>query len=201
MNANIQIIAKEGWFGAIVLGVLFLVCVFFEWEVLGVIFLLAFVLWLFMFRNPERIAKNQPKAFLSPVDGIVRHIDILEENVCVQIYTRFFDVGVVRAPSDILHASLKKVGGLTLCFADSDKKRMLNASFSLAWKDKQDFRLEFFPEFFSNSRIYADSNLASGERLGFMKKGLTKIYLPKSAELKVSIGDKVSACNSVIGEL
>lgn len=201
MNANIQIIAKEGWFGAIVLGVLFLVCVFFEWEVLGVIFLLAFVLWLFMFRNPERIAKNQPKAFHSPVDGIVRHIDILEENICVQIYTRFFDVGVVRAPSDILHASLKKKGGLTLCFADSDKKRMLNTSFSLAWKDKQDFYLEFFPEFFRNSGIYADSNLASGERLGFMKKGLTKIYLPKNAELKVSIGDKVSACNSVIGEL
>ena len=59
--------------------------------------------------------------------------------------------------------------------------------------------MEFFPEFFNTSHIYATSELGIGDRCGFMKIGLTKIYLPKTLELKASVGDKVYACESVIG--
>ncbi|MCI7484528.1 MAG: phosphatidylserine decarboxylase [Helicobacter sp.] len=196
MNANIQIIAKEGWFGGIVLGILFLAFAFLELEFLSFIFLVGFIFWLFIFRNPERIVKDQDSSFLSPVDGVIKNIDILEQSICVQIYTGILDVGVVRAPCDISHATLSKRGGVTLCCAKKDKKELLNETFALKWKN---FCLEFFPEFFTNSNIYADSNLVIGERCGYMKKGITKIYLPKDSELKIGIGDKVVSANSVIG--
>lgn len=200
MNANIQIIAKEGWLGASVWALVFLISAYFELGILTFIIFLGLVFWLYMFRNPERIEDLDSTSFAAPIDGIVKSIDILEDSVCVQIQTRCYDIGVIRAPRDIAQSKLTTKSGLNLFFANDEKKRLLNASFSLSWQDGSEvYRMEFFPEFFNTSHIYATSELGIGDRCGFMKIGLTKIYLPKTLELKASVGDKVYACESVIG--
>ncbi|HIV49253.1 phosphatidylserine decarboxylase [uncultured Helicobacter sp.] len=200
MNANIQIIAKEGWLGAGVWAFIFLVSAYLELGIFTFIVFLALVFWLYMFRNPERIEDLDPTSFAAPIDGVIKNIDILEDSVCVQIQTRCYDIGVIRAPRDILQSTLKCKNGLSLFFSSADKKRLLNASFSLSWQERgETYRMEFFPEFFNTSHIYTTSDLAMGDRCGYMKIGLTKIYLPKTLEIKANVGDKVYACESVIG--
>lgn len=200
MNANIQIIAKEGWLGAGVWALVFLLSAYLELGILTFIIFLGLVFWLYMFRNPERIEDLDSMSFAAPIDGIIRHIDILEDSICVQIQTRCYDIGVIRAPRDILQSTLMCKNGLNLYFSNEEKKHLLNASFSLSWQEQgATYRMEFFPEFFNTSHIYATTNLAIGDRCGYMKIGLTKIYLPKTFELKANIGDKVYACESVIG--
>lgn len=200
MNANIQIIAKEGWLGASVWALVFLVSAYFELGIFTFIVFLGLAFWLYMFRNPERIEDLDPTSFAAPIDGVIKNIDILEDSVCVQIQTRCYDIGVIRAPRDIPQSTLEGKNGLSLFFASDEKKRLLNASFGLSWQDcGETYHMEFFPEFFNTSHIYAASDLAIGDRCGYMKIGLTKIYLPKTLELKVSVGDRVYACESVIG--
>ena len=131
MNANIQIIAKEGWLGASVWALVFLISAYFELGILTFIIFLGLVFWLYMFRNPERIEDLDSTSFAAPIDGIVKSIDILEDSVCVQIQTRCYDIGVIRAPRDIAQSKLTTKSGLNLFFANDEKKRLLNTSFSL----------------------------------------------------------------------
>ena len=200
MNANIQIIAKEGWFGAIVWAIIFLISAYLDLGFITFVMLLGLAFWLYMFRNPERIADVDSTSFAAPIDGVVKNIDILEDSVCVEIQTRCYDIGVIRAPMDILSANLQCKNGLNLYFSNNDKKHMLNASFSLSWQERNDtYRIDFFPQLLDTSRIYATSNLAVGDRCGYMKIGFTKIYLPKIFNIKVSVGDKVYGYESIIG--
>ena len=88
MNANIQIIAKEGWFGAIVWAIIFLISAYLDLGFITFVMLLGLAFWLYMFRNPERIADVDSTSFAAPIDGVVKNIDILEDSVCVEIQTR-----------------------------------------------------------------------------------------------------------------
>lgn len=200
MNTNIHIIARQGWIGAVVLGVLFLLGVYVGCEIGSFIFFVALIVWLFMFRNPERIGKFDDGQFVAPIDGIIRDVEIQENALCLNIQVRFFDVGAIRAPLDILEGEVSVKNGLTLFLNNKAKKSLLNKHFSLKFSTKsEEYVMEFFPELFSDCGIYTHSNLSVGDRCGFMKMGVVKIYLPKKYELKVGIGDKITAFESVLG--
>ncbi len=84
-----QIIAKQGWVGALVLLVAFVLTLWLDWNVCAFVLCVMLVLWLAMFRNPERIPNaSESNVFVSPVDGIVRDIDANEERISILIETR-----------------------------------------------------------------------------------------------------------------
>lgn len=204
MKTTTQILARHGWSGSILLLILFIISVYFDWDVLGFIFFVGLVLWLFMFRNPERIPLNENYAFVSPVDGIVRDIQRIDSNLVISIETRFFDVGVIRSPYDILEASHGEKKGLAISFGSKIHKSLLNAMMWFENNEYFTFRIEFYPVFFANSNIFVSSRLGLGDRIGYMKAGISKIIIPQDAknaeiELKINIGDRIYASQSVIG--
>lgn len=204
-----QIIAKQGWAGALILLVIFVLCMWFEWDTCAFISFVLLALWLAMFRNPERIPQNdENNVFVSPVDGIVREISSDENNIHILIETSFLDVGVVRAPCDIVEGKCDEKKGLSLSFCSKDKRKQLNATMLFQSIQDRAFFMEFYPVFFSSQHIFATSRLDIGERMGFMKMGMTRIIFPisskkgvdsESIELKINIGDRVRASQSVIG--
>ena len=202
-----QIIAKQGWIGTGVLLALFLISTLFDWTLCGFVSLVCLILWVAMFRNPERIPQtHENNAFVSPVDGIVRDIYSTNNEVHIKIETSFLDVGVIRAPCDVFEGKISQKKGLSLTCCNKQKQAQLNAT--MRFENKQDcvFSMEFFPIFFSSHELFAYSHLELGERIGFMKAGMTQITIPQDSknsfneiELKVSIGDRVSASQSVLG--
>ncbi|MGX2984420.1 phosphatidylserine decarboxylase [Helicobacter sp. 23-1048] len=200
MNTNIHIIARQGWIGAVVLGVLFLLGVYVGCEIGSFVLFVALVVWLFIFRNPERIGRFDEGQFVAPIDGIVRDVEVQDNATCLTIQVRFFDVGAIRAPLDITNGKISTKNGLTLFLNAKAKKSLLNKYFALSFGTKsEEYKMEFFPELFSDCGIFAHSNLSVGDRCGFMKMGVVKIYLPKKYELKVGISDTITAFESVLG--
>ena len=67
MTTTTQFIAKQGWLGAIALFVAFILSIWFDWNVCAFVLFVALVLWLVMFRNPERIPHiDENNVFVSP---------------------------------------------------------------------------------------------------------------------------------------
>lgn len=204
-----QIIAKQGWSGALVLFIAFLLTAWLDWNVCAFVLFVLFVLWLVMFRNPERIpTTDESNVFVSPVDGIVRDITSSEGQVSILIETRFIDVGVIRAPCDIIEGKCSEKKGLNLACCSKEKCNELNAMMRFESVQDRAFCIEFYPILFSSQELFASSNLDIGERMGFMKAGMTHIMIPQKKkkgadsaemELKIGIGDRVKALQSVIG--
>ncbi|TLD96939.1 phosphatidylserine decarboxylase [Helicobacter jaachi] len=205
MTTTTQIIAKQGWIGAGILLAAFLLSVCFEWSVCGFVSFIALIVWLVIFRNPERIPNNdEHNAFVAPVDGIIRNIESNSEQISILIETRLIDVGVIRAPCDIVEGSASEKKGLSLNFCSRDKRKVLNGTMSFKNLADKPFSMDFYPVFFASNHLFAHSNLSIGERMGFMKLGMTKIIIPTDKahaefELKVRIGDRIKALQSIIG--
>ena len=205
MITTTQIIARQGWFGAGLLGVGLVASLALGFGTGILLFFIALLLWLYMFRNPERLSNSiEPNAFVAPIDGIVRDIISSKNQITILVETRFFDVGVIRAPYEIAQGSVSYTHGLSLSCAHKAKQDALNASMRFESVAGREFRLEFAPVIFSSHTIFTHSNLGVGERMGFMKAGMTRIVVPWDSkkgelELKVSIGDKLCALQSVIG--
>lgn len=212
MATTTQIIAKQGWVGAFVLLIAFLLTAWLGWSICAFVLFVGLFLWLVMFRNPERIPNiDENNAFVSPVDGIIRDIASGDGQVSILIETRFIDVGVIRAPCDIVEGKCSAKKGLSLACCSKNKRNELNATMHFESLQDRTFSIDFYPIFFSSQELFVSSNLDIGERIGFMKAGMTRINIPqipqkrgKSAdsaeiELKVSVGDRVKALQSVIG--
>lgn len=104
-----QIIAKQGWIGTGVLLALFLISALFDWTLCGFVSLVFLILWVAMFRNPERIPQtHENNAFVSPVDGIVRDVYSTNNEVHIKIETSFLDVGIIRAPCDVFEGKISQ---------------------------------------------------------------------------------------------
>lgn len=208
MATTTQIIARQGYKGAIILFIGFALCLWAELDICAFVLFVGLVLWLFAFRNPEKIPANiAPNAFVSPVDGIVREICMIDSALHIVIETRALDVGIIRAPCDVLKADISYKHGLTLSLANKATKKALNATMSFKCVDDNAFELVFYPICFGSHSLFASENLHIGERIGFMKMGQTRIIIPQSTkksknaelELKISIGDKLSSLHSIIG--
>lgn len=199
-----QIIAKQGWLGAIIFGVIFALCIWLEAGVCAFVVFVGLLVWLYAFRNPERIPHDsQNNAFYAPIDGIVRDINIVDSKVRISIETSFLDVGIIRAPMEILKGKIVQIQGLTLC-KRSAQSEILNARMSFYNLHGLRFEMEFVPRILGSHGLFAAENLSCGERIGFMKMGMSSIVISQEKgdseiEIAVNIGDRVHALHSVIG--
>ena len=166
--------------GAIALFVAFILSIWFDWNVCAFVLFVALVLWLVMFRNPERIPHiDENNVFVSPVDGIVRDMSYSNDEMSILIETRFIDVGIIRAPCDIVEGQYSEKKGLSLTCCAKAKCKELNATMRFESLKERAFYMEFYPIFFSSHHLFAQNNLSIGERIGFMKAGMTRIVIPQ----------------------
>ena len=211
MNYPHPIIAREGWpFLAIALILALgatVWCAF--WSIpLWIIFV--FVLQ--FFRDPGREVPQQAGAVLSPCDGRVIKVERRQdpygqrEAILISVFMNVFNVHSNRSPMD---GTIQKVQYFPGKFvnADLDKASTENERNAIVLKSTEGQIVTFVQVAGLIARrilcyVKEGDNLTRGQRYGFIRFGSrVDVYLPLTANVKVSIGDKVSATTTILAQL
>lgn len=164
------------------------------------------------FRDPPRTAPIQPNVVLSAADGKVIVVEVARDEYLqrdalkISVFMNVFNVHSNRSPVDgrvegrWYHPG--KFFNATLDKASADNER--NALW-IKTKDGQDITCVQIAGFIARRILcYVDvgDELHRGQRFGFIRFGSrVDIYLPLTANAKVSVGDKVSAGETIVAEL
>lgn len=174
---------------------------------------LPLIVTLFMalfFRDPDRTIPEDKGVFVSPADGKVILInDIYEkdylraESKKISIFMSIFNVHVNRAPCEGNVGLVKHSPGKFLV-AHKDAASIENENTVMVLEGKDGKILVRQVAGLVARRIVckvkAGDVLRRGERYGMIKFGSRlDVYLPKKTEIKVRLGDKVKAGETVIG--
>jgi len=205
------IIAREGWpfvgiaFAAAVLVSFFSV----PWSIplwLIALFVLQF------FRDPGRVVPQKPGVVLSPADGRIVVVEKTRdpyadrEALKISVFMNVFNVHSNRAPVDGKIEQVRYFPG-KFVNADLDKASVENErnALTITAADGQLVTCVQVAGLIARRilcYVKVGDMLARGQRYGFIRFGSrVDVYLPLSAMPKVSVGDKVSATETILAEL
>lgn len=205
-------VASEGWPFiiplAVITGLLFLV----GWKNTGVVLLVLTLFVLFFFRDPERKVPEGNGLVVSPADGRVIVIkDIYEPTYLKQdvqqisIFLSVFNVHVNRAPIGGTIEQVKYNPG-KFHVASVDKASLDNEQTAMVITDgKRKVLVKQIAGLIARRIVcYArpGDRITTGERYGLIRFGSrVDLFLPKDAEIKVKVGDRVTGARDIIGVL
>jgi phosphatidylserine decarboxylase len=166
--------------------------------------LAAFFLW--FFRDPERRIPAIQGAIVSPADGKITDISVLqhdgETRTRISIFLNVFDVHVNRSPvtgviEDVQYQKGKFGNAMDAASAESNEQNIVTVradAGTLVFKQIAGLlarRIVF-------SKKVGDS-VERGERVGLIKFGSrTDVIFAADAEMKVRVGDRVKGGSSVL---
>jgi phosphatidylserine decarboxylase len=205
------IIAREGWpFLALAVVVASAATVFFggwSWPFWVIaLFVLQF------FRDPPRTIPQQPNAVLSPADGRIVVVEKAQdpyagrEALKISVFMNVFNVHSNRSPVD---GSITKVEYFPGKFvnADLDKASTENERNAVVVTADSGAVVTFVQVAGLVARrilcyVKPGDTLARGQRYGFIRFGSrVDVYLPLTARPLVTVGEKVSATETILAEL
>jgi phosphatidylserine decarboxylase len=205
-------VASEGWPFIVPLAVVTALLFFFGWRNMALVSLVLTLFVLFFFRDPERSIPGGAGLVISPADGKVIVIkDIYEPSYLKQdvkqisIFLSVFNVHVNRSPIsgtvEVVQYNPGKfhVASVDKASLDNEQTAMVIAS----GKDK--ILVKQIAGLIARRIVcYAKSGdtITAGERYGLIRFGSrVDIFLPKTAEIRVKVGDRVKGARDVIGVL
>jgi phosphatidylserine decarboxylase len=204
-------LAPEGYpFILVFLALTILVAFLVPWGVPIPLLLTLFMLY--FFRDPERRVPEGENIFVSPADGKVILIRNLYEEkflksdaVEVSIFMSPLDVHVNRAPSDGIVESVVHTPGKFLS-AFKPEASLQNENIAMVLKAKHGRilvrQVAGFLARRAVCRVKPGDSLRKGERYGIIKfSSRLDSYLPGDAQIRVKLGDRVKAGETVIGEI
>ena len=178
------------------------------WRLLLAAFVALMSLLVFFFRDPERQPPADPRAFVSPADGVVTGIHLNDQaeagplgGPCVSIFLAVWDVHVNRVPQDGVVEKVTYVpGGHALAWKHSAAG---NESNWIHFRSKQ---CRFVVRQIAGKvarrvvcRLRVGQPVGRGQRLGIIKLGSrTDLYLPPGSQVLVRAGDRVSGGSSIV---
>ena len=205
------LIAREGWpFLTIAFVVSLLVTWLAGWWSIPFWIIAVFVLQ--FFRDPARVIPTDPKAVLSPADGRIvvvekaidpyRHVEALK----ISVFMNVFNVHSNRSPVDGRVDEIVYNAGsfLNAAVAKASTENERNAVLATMADGTQITYVQIAGLVARRILCYAKvgDQLARGQRYGFIRFGSrVDVYLPLSAKARVTIGDKVSATETILAEL
>ena len=206
------IIAREGW--PILFGLLAITIVFWllDFDFLTFVAFVAFVFALQFFRDPARELPEDPRAVVSPVDGRVCKVEPAvnpetgEDAIKISIFMNVFNVHSQKAPLSGVVEKVTYTPGLFLN-ADLDKASTENERNAVTVRTDEGRLITFIQVAGLVARrivCYAKvgDRLERGERYGFIRFGSrVDLFLPTDAEIKVSIGEKVTGTMTTFARL
>ncbi|MEN3296409.1 MAG: phosphatidylserine decarboxylase [Burkholderiales bacterium] len=205
------IIAREGWpFLALAFALAALVTYFSA--VWSIPFWLIALFVLQFFRDPARTIPDKPNAVLSPADGRIVVVEKAQdpyagrEALKISVFMNVFNVHSNRAPVDGKIKSAQYFPG-RFVNADLDKASTENERNALTITTASGHVVTCVQVAGLIARrilcyVKAGDVLARGQRYGFIRFGSrVDVYLPLTATPKVTVGDKVSATETILAEL
>jgi phosphatidylserine decarboxylase len=205
-------VASEGWPFIIPLAIVTVLLFAFGWKNTAYVSLVLTLFVLFFFRDPERKIPEGADVVVSPADGKVIVIkDVFEPTYLKQdvkqisIFLSVFNVHVNRSPCEGTIEVVKYNPG-KFHVASVDKASLLNEQTSMVIASgKHKVLVKQIAGLIARRIIcYAKPGdaIRTGERYGLIRFGSrVDIFLPKDAELKVKLGDRVTGASDVIAVL
>lgn len=174
---------------------------------------LPFIITLFMlyfFRDPDRTTPDGDNLFISPADGTIIKIEKVREakhlkgdSIEISIFMSPLNVHVNRAPSDGTVESVVHTKGRFLsAFKDEASIQNENIAMLLNTKHGQILvrQVAGFVARRAVCRVKPGDTLIKGQRYGVIKfSSRLDVYLPVNTGIKVKLGDKVSAGETILG--
>ena len=164
------------------------------------------------FRDPERKIELSDKIILSPADGRITEIALLENHsnfsgpiIRVSIYLSFLNAHINRSPVSGFVKDIQYSPGNF--FAAYKEKAFRQNENNLITIDNQGFVIlvrQIAGRFARRivCRCVKGGRLEQGQRIGMIQFGSgVEIYVPDSVDLKVSVGQKVKAGETTIAVL
>ena len=179
---------------------------------LGLLFLALIAYTFAFFRDPERVAPDDPAVVVAAADGVVVEIEEMEETEVlrapmrrVAIFLSVFDVHTNRAPLAGRVTYRQHHEGLCLD-ARNPECSVKNEAMTWAFENPRATLVVRQITGAIARRIVGWSkvgdNVAKGERFGMIRFGSrTEVYLPLDATLLVKVGDRVAGGSSPIARL
>ena len=207
------LVAKEGY--PFIFGSLVVVFLFWALQVysLTILFLLLTIFIVYFFRDPERTPPPEENAIISPADGkVIIAEKVYEENhlkkevLKISIFMNVFNVHVNRVPLDGEVIDIDYHPGKFLN-ASFDKASSENERNELLIRDKKGREILLVQIAGLIARrivcyLSEGSKVVKGERFGLIRFGSRlDIYLPLEVELRVKVGQKVKAGESMLCSL
>jgi len=203
-------VAPEGWpFIVVPAAAACILAIIGWWPVAAVVGVVALAC-LGFFRDPERTPPAGPGLVLAPADGRVMRIDEVEDPwvgraMRASIFLSPLDVHVNRSPVAGLVDSVRYEAGRFMA-AYRDEASELNERCTIALAgDATRIRVKQIAGVLARRivcRVRAGDKLAAGERFGLIRFGSrTDLVVPRSAEMRVKIGDRVRGGETVMGVL
>jgi phosphatidylserine decarboxylase len=205
-------VAAEGWPFILPLAIVTALLFAFGWKNVGSVSLVLTLFVLFFFRDPERRLPEGENVVVSPADGKVIVIkDIYEPTYLKQevkqisIFLSVFNVHVNRAPIGGAIEDVKYNPG-KFHVASADKASLDNEQTAMVITNgKQKILVKQIAGLIARRIVcYAKPGdaIRKGERYGLIRFGSrVDIFLPKTAELKVKLGDRIKGAQDIIGVL
>ena len=205
-------VASEGWIFILPLVIVTVLFFILGWRYPGYTVLALTIFVLFFFRDPERVVPQGNNLVVSPADGRVVVVkDIFEPTYLKQdvkqisIFLSVFNVHVNRAPIGGKVDTVKYNPG-KFHVASVDKASLDNEQTAMViTQGGRKVLVKQIAGLIARRIIcYAKpgASLAHGERSGLIRFGSrVDIFLPKDAEIKVKVGDRVKGARDVIGVL
>ncbi len=205
-----QTLWEARWIFAVVVILTALLTLASPWAAMIGLLLVAYVFY--FFRDPDRVAPDDPRAVVAAADGVVAEIiEMVEPEVTktamkrVAIFLSVFDVHTNRAPIAGSVTYRHYYIGKFLDARHPDATR-LNAYQTWAFQNERATLVVRQITGAIARRIVAWSKVgdkvAKGERFGMIRFGSrTEIYMPLDATISVKIGDRVRGGETVIAQL
>jgi phosphatidylserine decarboxylase len=211
VNQKVFPVAREGY--PFILGSAFATAIV---AILGLYVLALFFLGVtffvsFFFRDPERVIPEDEKAVVSPADGKVVEVNVVQESdfaaekmLKISIFMSIFNVHVNRIPDNGRVTDVSYYPGKFLS-ANLDKASRDNERNAVSLEIGRGRKLIVVQVAGLIARriickIRRGDRLSRGERFGMICFGSRlDVYLPPDTAPAVSVGDKVLAGTSVLG--
>jgi phosphatidylserine decarboxylase len=206
------IIAREGWPFLTIAVVLALIATIYGSFVSGLVMWIIALFVLQFFRDPPREIPQQAGVVLSPADGRVIKVERIQdpygerEAILVSVFMNVFNVHSNRSPVDGVIQKVQYFPG-KFVNADLDKASTENERNAIVLTTNDQQTVTFVQVAGLIARrilcyVKVGDTLTRGQRYGFIRFGSrVDVYLPLTANVKVSIGDKVSATTTILAQL
>ena len=205
-------IAVEGYPFIVLAGFVTMFFALLSWKILAVI---AFILTLFItyfFRNPERTLPEDENAVVAPADGVIIFLGpsseehVMAEMTKISIFMSVFNVHINRAPISGLIVETFYNRGKFMDVRD-ERATFENERSGLVLENARGTRIVVVQVAGLIARriicyLQKGDQAIRGKRYGLIRFGSRlDVYIPTNADLRVKMGDKTVAGETILGYL
>lgn len=203
-------IAVEGYPFVAASGILTLVLVLLSWKIPALLALCVTLFIAYFFRNPHRVPPVEENAFLAPADGVITFLGSAAENhlgaemMKISIFMSVFNVHINRIPCSGKVLDTFYVRG-KFYDARDDRATFENEQAGIILETQWGDAIVVVQVAGLIARrivSYAKKGdlLERGRRFGLIRFGSrVDVYLPKSTDLRVALGERTVAGETVLG--